>query len=113
MANVSSLSLGLGYSAPVLTGRLVEVGAGWLFQLARLWIAWHPSLLASCALPAAWSLNILSTSWKRIWQDLNIRGEARGASAWGVGGGGWEGEAFQQEGYCNPAEPLLASASAL
>lgn len=30
MVNVSSLSLGRGYSAPVRTGRLVEVGAGWL-----------------------------------------------------------------------------------
>lgn len=55
-------------------------GGGWLAVPVRETLdPLAPSLLASRTLPAACSLNILSTSWKRIWQDLNIRGEARGA----------------------------------
>lgn len=89
-------------SGPGLTEGLVEVAACWLFLLEQLSIGWHPPLLALRALPAACSLNIPSTSWMRIWQDLNIREEAwgEGALLWCLWGGG-----FQQEGFKPAAIP--------
>lgn len=75
-------------SGPGLTEGLAEVVTRWPVQLGKLCIGWHPCLLAPRALPAACSLNILSTSWMGIWQDLNIRGEARGGVCGACPGGG-------------------------
>ena len=50
--------------------------------------------------PAACSLNIISTSWRPVWQDWNIRrGEAQREHHACLG------EAFQQEGASLPVIP--------